>query len=129
MNPKFAVSAFLGRNNFMPGGSEVNSVIDAMTFDMEEGLLRDPVNPPGAGPSLDMIPTWAVPPESSPKNKSVIVIDAGGTNFRSCLVTFDDAGVPVISDMKRKNSSRPSLLFSTTSKTRRRASASAFRTR
>jgi len=101
MNPEHAFSAFLGRNNFMPGGPDINAVIDAMTYDMEEGLLRDPVNPPGQGPSLDMIPTWAVPPESAPKNKSVIVIDAGGTNFRSCLVTFDEAGVPTISDMKK----------------------------
>ncbi len=101
MNPAYAFSAFLGRNNFMPGGPDINAVIDAMTYDMEEGLLRDPVNPPGQGPSLDMIPTWAVPPESSPKNKSVIVIDAGGTNFRSCLVTFDETGVPTISDMKK----------------------------
>ncbi len=101
MNPKYAVSAFLGRNNFMPGGPDVNAVINTMMYDMEEGLKRDPLNPPGQGPSLDMIPTWAVPPETSPKNKSVIVIDAGGTNFRSCLVTFDGAGIPSISDMQK----------------------------
>jgi hexokinase len=101
MNPKYAVQAFLGRNNFMQGGPDVNAVIRAMMYDMEEGLVRDPENPPGQGPSLDMIPTWAVPPESAPKNKSVIVIDAGGTNFRSCLVTFDANGAPVISDMQK----------------------------
>lgn len=101
MNPRYAVNAFLGRNNFLPGGPDVNSVINTMLFDIEEGLVRDPSNPPGAGPALDMIPTWAVPPESSPKNKSVIVIDAGGTNFRSCLVTFDANGIPTISDMEK----------------------------
>jgi hexokinase len=72
-----------------------------MMYDMEEGLIRDPSNPPAQGPSLDMIPTWVVPPESSPKNKSVVVIDAGGTNFRSCLVTFDANGTPTISDMQK----------------------------
>lgn len=101
MNPKYAVSAFLGRNNFMVGGPDVNSTINAMMFDMEEGLVRNPTNPLGQGPSLDMIPTWAVPPDSSPQNKSVIVIDAGGTNFRSCLVTFNGEGVPLISDLKK----------------------------
>jgi hexokinase len=101
MNPRYAVNAFLGRNNFLPGGPDVNSVINTMLYDIEEGLVRDPSNPPGAGPALDMIPTWAVPPESSPKNKSVIVIDAGGTNFRSCLVTFDADGIPTISDMEK----------------------------
>lgn len=101
MNPKYAVNAFLGRHNFAVGGPDVNSAIRSMMYDMEEGLVRDPSNPPAQGPSLDMIPTWAAPPESSPKNKSVIVIDAGGTNFRSCLVTFDAAGVPSISDMQK----------------------------
>ena len=101
MNPKYAVNAFLGRYNFAVGGPDVNSAIRSMMYDMEEGLVRDPSNPPAQGPSLDMIPTWAAPPESSPKNKSVIVIDAGGTNFRSCLVTFDGAGVPSISDMQK----------------------------
>ena len=101
MNPKYAVNAFLGRNNFVPGGPDVNSVINTMMFDIEEGLVRDPSTPPGQGPALDMIPTWTVPPESSPKNKSVVVIDAGGTNFRSCLVTFDANGVPSISDMQK----------------------------
>jgi len=101
MNPRYAVNAFLGRNNFMTGCPDVNSVINTMMFDMEEGLVRDPANPPGHGPSLDMIPTWAVPPESSPKNRSVVVIDAGGTNFRSCLVSFDERGTPTISDMQK----------------------------
>lgn len=101
MNPKYAVNAFLGRHNFAVGGPDVNSAIRSMMYDMEEGLIRDPSNPPGQGPSLDMIPTWAAPPESSPKNKSVIVIDAGGTNFRSCLVTFDASGIPTISDMQK----------------------------
>ncbi|MBN2810316.1 MAG: hexokinase [Spirochaetales bacterium] len=102
MNPRYAVHAFLGRHNFQAGGPSVNSIIQTMMYDMEEGLLRDPSNPPAQGPSMDMIPTWAVPPKSSPKNKSVIVIDAGGTNFRSCLVTFDANGTPTISDMEKK---------------------------
>ncbi len=101
MNPKHAVHAFLGRNDFSAGGPDVDSVIETMMFDIEEGLARDPSNPPGDGPSLDMIPTWATPPESAPKNKNVIVIDAGGTNFRSCLVSFDGDGKPAISDMQK----------------------------
>ena len=49
----------------------------------------------------DMTHTWMLPPKNPPKNQSVIVIDAGGTNFRSCLVTFDADGVPTISDFKK----------------------------
>ena len=51
--------------------------------------------------SQDMIPTWDLPPAESPKNESVIVIDAGGTNFRSCLVTFDAEGNPEISELEK----------------------------
>ncbi len=101
MNPSYAVNAFMGRHNFAMHGPDVNAAVATMLFDMEEGLVRDPSSPLGTGPSLDMIPTWAAPPESSPKNKSVIVIDAGGTNFRSCLVTFDAVGIPTISDMQK----------------------------
>lgn len=101
MNPKYAVNAFLGRHNFAVGGPDVNAVINTMMYDMEEGLVRDPSNPPGQGPALDMIPTWAVPPDASPQSKSVIVIDAGGTNFRTCLVTFSADGKPEITDMKK----------------------------
>ncbi len=102
MNAALAVSAFLGRNNFLAGGYDVNAVLKAMLFDMEEGLVRKPSNPPEMGPALDMIPTWAAPPEASPKNRTAIVIDAGGTNFRACLVSFDANGIPVISDMEKR---------------------------
>ena len=101
MNPQNAVNAFLGRYNFQSNGPDVNAAIAAMLYDMEEGLKADPVNPPGQGPALDMIPTWAAPPAESPRNTSVIVIDAGGTNFRSCLVSFDANGKAEISDMQK----------------------------
>lgn len=101
MNPQHAVNAFLGRYNFQPNGSDVNAAITAMLYDMEEGLKTDPVNPPGQGPALDMIPTWAAPPEESPRNTRVIVIDAGGTNFRSCLVSFDNNGEAEITSMQK----------------------------
>lgn len=101
MNPKYAVPAFLGRHNLQSGGPDVNAAINSLMFDMEEGLVSNPKNPPGAGPALDMIPTWTCPPESSPRNTKVIVIDAGGTNFRSCLVCFDAEGTPSIEDMHK----------------------------
>ncbi len=101
MNPQNAVNAFLGRYNFQSNGPDVNAAIAAMLYDMEEGLKADPVNPPGQGPALDMIPTWTAPPAESPRNTSVIVIDAGGTNFRSCLVSFDANGKAEISDMQK----------------------------
>ena len=102
MDNRHSVAAFLGRHNFDTEGPSVNTIIDTLLYDMEEGLKRDPSVPPGTGPALDMIPTWLMPPQQAPKNTSVIVIDAGGTNFRSCLVTFDENSVPSISQLERK---------------------------
>ncbi len=62
--------------------------------DMKAGLS-------GKESDSDMIRTWADIPKNPPKNQKVIVIDAGGTNFRSCLVTFDAEGKPSISDLKK----------------------------
>ena len=66
----------------------------AILDDMNRGLN-------GLKSDEDMIPTWCMPPKSKVVNKSVIVIDAGGTNFRSCLVTFDANGVASISEMEK----------------------------
>lgn len=95
------VSAFLNRHGFSAAGYDVNTLIESLLYDMEKGLSE------GAGKidSMDgaqyMIPTWGLPPESAPKNQKIIVIDAGGTNFRSCLVTFDENGNSTISDMEK----------------------------
>lgn len=102
MDIRHSVEAFLGRHNFDPQGPAVNTVISTLLYDMEEGLKQDPAVPPGIGPALDMIPTWLVPPSQPPRNTSVIVIDAGGTNFRSCLVSFDENGIPSISQLDRR---------------------------
>ena len=102
MNIRHTVAAFFGRHNFDAEGPAVNTIIDTLLYDMEEGLKRNPRVPVGTGPALDMIPTWLMPPQQPPKNTSVIVIDAGGTNFRSCLVTFDENSAPSISRLERK---------------------------
>ncbi len=57
--------------------------------EMEKGLGNE-------GSSLDMINTYISLGEDIPLEKPVIVIDAGGTNFRVALVTFNREGHPVI---------------------------------
>lgn len=94
------VTAFLNRHGFSASGYDVNTVIDGLLYDMEKGLSEGVSNGP-MGASQDMIPTWGLPPAEAPKNQSVIVIDAGGTNFRSCLVTFDGEGKASISEMEK----------------------------
>ena len=102
MDIRHTVAAFFGRHNFDAEGPALNTIIDTLLYDMEEGLKQNPSVPVGTGPALDMIPTWLMPPQQPPKNTTVIVIDAGGTNFRSCLVTFDENSVPSISHLERK---------------------------
>ena len=73
---------------------DVLSLAQGILDDMRRGLAKQTSD-------QDMIRTFSNPPKKSAANESVIVIDAGGTNFRSCLVTFDAAGVPTISDMEK----------------------------
>lgn len=88
------VSAFLSRHNFV-NHVDILSAAEGIRYDMLNGLKKEKSD-------QDMIRTFCNPPEKSSVNgKSVIVIDAGGTNFRSCLVTFDAEGKPVISDMEK----------------------------
>ena len=97
------VSAFL--NTYGVSEQPVSVVVDSMLADMDSGLKQDPSGLPcdkaGMSPSLEMIPTWAGIPENVPINEPVIVIDAGGTNFRSCLVTFDGVGEPKIEHLEK----------------------------
>ena len=69
----------------------VNNFLD----EMDKGLEKE------NGSSLPMIPTYIG--EGSPivPGQNVIVIDAGGTNLRTCLVTFDDNLKPIISEFKK----------------------------
>ncbi|MFP3091565.1 hexokinase [Treponema sp. TIM-1] len=57
---------------------------DALT-DMERGLK-------GQSSNLPMIPAYISPITRVPPGKTVIALDAGGTNLRAALVCFDDQG-------------------------------------
>ena len=77
---------------------DVPAVTGAILYDMNLalGLVASPEK---AG--QDMFRTWLLPPPRAPRNEKVIVIDAGGTNFRSCLVSFDAGGAVSVSDFRR----------------------------
>ncbi|MBQ0052220.1 MAG: hexokinase [Treponema sp.] len=91
------ISSFLLKHKFDVNLS-VNTLAQQILYDMNLGLLGSK-NGDKAG--QDMFKTWILPPEKTPENKSVIVIDAGGTNFRSCLVTFGADGELSVSDFKK----------------------------
>ncbi|MDR0689170.1 MAG: hexokinase [Spirochaetaceae bacterium] len=56
-----------------------------MMIDMERGLR-------GQSSSLPMIPAYISPVSRVPPGKTVIALDAGGTNLRAALIRFDDQG-------------------------------------
>lgn len=62
--------------------------------DMERGLRGEPS-------SLPMIPSHLTPVSSVPAGKTVIALDAGGTNLRVSRVCFDAAGKPVAQTTRR----------------------------
>ncbi len=61
--------------------------------EMEKGLK-------GQNSSLEMIPTYITMNQDVAVNEPIIVMDAGGTNFRVAVVHFDEDKRPVIEDFK-----------------------------
>lgn len=61
--------------------------------EMEAGLVS-------SKSSLLMIPTYIRMEKELPLNEKVIVIDAGGTNFRVACIHFNDEKKPVVEDFK-----------------------------
>ncbi|HYW82689.1 MAG TPA: hexokinase [Spirochaetia bacterium] len=55
----------------------------------------------GRPSSLPMIPTFIETSREVPRGEKVIALDAGGTNFRVAVVSFDASGRPVIEDLAR----------------------------
>lgn len=139
MNNYERLAAFAARYGISVNGPDISGVIDALLYDMQLGLDCPQDGFPHA--SQQMIPTWTNPPERVPKNETVIVIDAGGTNFRSCSVQFDNEGRPSIENLERrsmpgiereyskKNFSIRSLRIWSTLKASRQKSAFVFRMR
>jgi hexokinase len=63
---------------------DIEQVINSFLSEMQRGLA-------GKKSTLDMIPTYIEVGADVPTNKRVIVVDAGGTNFRVATVYFDDS--------------------------------------
>ncbi|MGI5173678.1 hexokinase [Treponema sp. OMZ 840] len=99
-------AAFAGRHGISINGPDIGGVIDALLYDMRLGLkeLNEKNGESGKMTAAqEMIPTWTTPPQHKPVNENVIVIDAGGTNFRTCLVSFDASGAPSISALEKSS--------------------------
>jgi len=73
----------------------MKALLATFLSEMEKGLEAESTS------SLKMIPTYTEVVSTIAKGESVIVLDAGGTNFRTCLVTFDEQGNAHIEDFKK----------------------------
>ena len=76
---------FLAKHGMAPDGIDPAREAEKMAEEMELGLA-------GKGGSMPMIPTYLSDAGKIPQNEPVVVIDAGGTNFRCGLVRFTAEG-------------------------------------
>ena len=90
---KGKVEEFLRKYEMDYGSVELDANCQRFIEEMQKGLDAEES-------SLLMIPTYISMDSEIPLNEPVIVIDAGGTNFRVAVVYFDDRKKPVIEDFK-----------------------------
>lgn len=74
---------------------DMGRLCEVFHSEMREGLA-------GQAGSLAMIPTYIEVGKDVPADKSVIVLDAGGTNFRVATVRFDSSGKAVVENLIQK---------------------------
>jgi len=92
---KDKVLRFLKDNEMYYEDIDMDACCDIFMQEMQAGLG-------GQGSSLAMIPTYIEVGKDIPVGKPVIVLDAGGTNFRVATVYFDEAGKSVIENFVQK---------------------------
>jgi hexokinase len=73
---------------------DFDSNLEIFSKQMKSGLA-------GQKSDLEMIPTYLSAANKIPIGKSVIVVDAGGTNFRVATVIFDQDNKPLIENLER----------------------------
>lgn len=91
---KKEVHEFLIKWGISPDNVDTDEMLDFFIEEMENGLGKKES-------SLSMIPTYISDKSSIIPGKKLIVIDAGGTNLRTCLVSFNKELQPEITDFKK----------------------------
>ena len=97
MSKKFdpsVLSEFARHYGFHYNLIEPSDLIGALLGEMEKGLA-------GQSSSLPMIPSYISPAHSISPGKTVIALDAGGTNLRSARIKFDENCRPVILESRK----------------------------
>lgn len=86
------VSSFLERHGMHPASQDIKKNAELFLGEMQNGLS-------GNESSIRMLPSFLSLDFERKLEGHFAVIDAGGTNFRTCIVSFFDSG-PQISDFK-----------------------------
>jgi len=102
------VRRFLEDNGMYYEDIDIGACCDIFIQEMQGGLGQpapaslDASRGGVQGSSLAMIPTYIEVGKDIPAGKPVIVLDAGGTNFRAATVHFDESGKSVIENFVQK---------------------------
>jgi hexokinase len=92
-NPQ-ALSDFARYYGFHYDRIDPFNLVEDVLIDMDRGLKGQPS-------SLVMIPAYLSPVFRAPAGKTVIALDAGGTNLRAALVKFDETGKAVEGESRK----------------------------
>lgn len=87
-------AGFLRAHNLLPEQVDEEKLLEYFFSEMDRGLAGQPG-------SLPMIPTYTQEVDRAASGEKVIVLDAGGTNFRTCLISFDEKGEFTIEDFRK----------------------------
>ncbi|UCD52454.1 MAG: hypothetical protein JSW27_07420 [Phycisphaerales bacterium] len=87
------VASFLAKHGMYHADIDIDQTCGLFLEEMTRGLTTN-------DGSLAMLPTYIETERELPRNTPVIVMDAGGTNFRVATVCFKDAGEPEIADFQ-----------------------------
>lgn len=79
---------------FHYGVCDPQALVKDLVIEMERGLTGDES-------TLPMIPSWIKPLSSVPHGRTVLALDAGGTNMRAALVSFDEQGKAIAHDISK----------------------------
>ncbi len=82
---KQRVLEFLEQQRMAPQNVDLERTATSFREEMNRGLRGEPS-------SLQMLPTFIEVEREVPKNRPVIVLDAGGTHFRVAVVRFNEQG-------------------------------------
>lgn len=85
---------FFKKHSFGAAFIDARKLLSEFASEMAAGLAGEPS-------SLAMIPSYITIGHPIPVGRPVIVLDAGGTNLRVCVVTFDAHGRPSVSHFSK----------------------------